>query len=253
VPRSRSDEAIVLRAWSVGETDRFCLLLTKEHGRIAVRVPGARRMLSRRGRGLLPLHIVHITWTEKDAVHMVTDSACTEPNPDAWSSIEALTTAEQGIDLVVRLTEEGESLPEVYALAAEYLQLCTQHSPALFTLFTVKLLRLLGTFPSATHSIVSGQRFSAEDSIVWDENKHGFCLSSDHFYGITLAPAVHQMLCSIDSLPLKHALTFSEDTAALLSRIAHSCVPIQLGTSFASFAGATPSRMRSSSLAVTPI
>ena len=56
---SESVEAVVLKTYDVGEADRFCIVLTKERGRIAARARGVRKLTSKMGGSLLPLHHVH--------------------------------------------------------------------------------------------------------------------------------------------------------------------------------------------------
>ncbi len=58
--RSFSDDAIVLRTYDVGEGDRFCILLTRKHGKISARAKGVRKVKSRKGGSLLPLHIARV-------------------------------------------------------------------------------------------------------------------------------------------------------------------------------------------------
>lgn len=248
--RTRTDQAIVLRAWSVGETDRFCVLLTREHGRIAVRVPGARRLLSRRGRGLLPLHVADVTWVERDSVHTVTAASCSEPNPTAWQSIEALTAAEKGIQLVLSLTEDHAPVEQVYTLTEEFLRLCSSGADGVLTLFTIKLLSLLGNFPSATHSVSTGQRFGTDEIVVWSSASQGFVSQTEEPYGLVLSDAVRVLLSSLDQASLSEALTLDIDDRRILRTIVDRYSPIQLGDSFA-FAGAPPARAGNSA-AVTP-
>lgn len=247
--RSVSDRALVLRVWSVGETDRFCFLLTEHHGRISVRVPGARRALSRRGRGLLPFHIVDVTWSENGDVHYVTAASCVDPNSAAWMNTEALTMTQQGIALILRLTEEGVPMPDVFALTEDFLSACDGQSPVLLDLFAIKLLRLFGSFPSATHSLMTGQRFHTQDDIVWSIERGGFVSIADDVSGFPIDPATHRLLGSIDTISLHTARTCTPETSMVLHRIVQGLVPIQLGTSLP----AVSPRILASSSAVTPI
>lgn len=249
MPRTYSDRAIVLRAWSVGETDRFCILLTKENGRIAVRVPGARRLLSRRGRGLLPLHVVQVSWTEKGTFFTVTDASCTEANPAAWQNIGALTAAEKAVELVLSLTEDHAPVPELFALTEEFLSHCSDASEGLLALFTIKILALSGNFPSARHSAVSGQRFGSDDTIVWSSRLEGFSTETEEPYGLRIDADTHRLLTTLDHSALHDVDRLPPETIDILLRIASRYSPIQLGFSSSTVA---PPRSRSISAAVTP-
>lgn len=149
MPRSLTDEAIVLRSHNVGETDRFCVLLTRGNGRIMVRATGARKVQSRRGRGLLPLYRVSVTWEQNSFGNSVTAVECLDSHSAAWCDAQRFSCAAQGIELLLALTEDGLDMPDVYDLTAEFLRACGTTVPTVaLRIFTLKLLKLLGYLPS---------------------------------------------------------------------------------------------------------
>jgi hypothetical protein len=147
--RTFADEAIVLKTYNVGEADRFCLLLTRKSGRIAARAAGVRRTTSKRGAALLPLRRISLEYTfGRTGTHSVTQASCIDPYSECATCLNAFSCAEQGMEIVMNLIHEGEPVEEVYLLTREFLSRCSRdHSPALLTLFTLKLLWVLGTFP----------------------------------------------------------------------------------------------------------
>lgn len=148
--RSITDEAIVLRVYNVGETDRFCILLTKEHGRMTARASGVRRILSRRGQGLLPLHRVNVVWEERSMGNIVSSVQCLDSHHNAWCDPHTFSCVGEGIELLLQLTDDGMPMPEVYALTAEFLRTCSGNQSASVTaLFTLKLLKTLGYLPAS--------------------------------------------------------------------------------------------------------
>lgn len=151
MPRSFTDEAIVLKAHNVGETDRFLVLLTRRHGRMTARVAGARRLQSRRGRGLLPLHKISCTWEEHSFGCSVTAAECLSAHDHVWRDPHAFSAASQGIELVLKVTEDGYPLPEIFALTDDFLSACDAGRPtSVSLLYTLKLLDQLGYLPSAS-------------------------------------------------------------------------------------------------------
>lgn len=148
--RSVTDEAIVLRVYNVGETDRFCILLTKNHGRMTARASGVRRILSRRGQGLLPLHRVHIVWDERSIGNVVSSVQCLDAHHSAWCDPQTFSCVSEGIELVLQLTDDGMPMPDVYALTADFLRTCSgNQSATVASLFTLKLLKTLGYLPAS--------------------------------------------------------------------------------------------------------
>lgn len=150
MPHSFTDEAIVLRSHNVGETDRFCVLFTRVHGRLTVRVTGARKVRSRRGRGLLPLHQVSVTWEKHSFGNTVIAAECIVAHSAVWRDPRRFSCAMQAVELLLALTEDGLDLPQVYDLTVAFLSACGDDATptVALRLYTLKLLKLLGYLPS---------------------------------------------------------------------------------------------------------
>ena len=106
--------AIVLHAYDVGETDRLCVLLTRTHGKLLARVPGARQCKSRMGGATLPLHCVLVTlhaarngWYMREA-RLV--RACKTKQP---------VLLQQGVEIPMLLLQDEEPVPDIFALTEE--------------------------------------------------------------------------------------------------------------------------------------
>ena len=141
---SHQYEALVLRTYDVGEADRYCIFLTKERGRIAARASGVRRPMSRMGGSLLPFQHVTVSLKESSAGYIV---AGVEHRASVLSSdLTAFSQAEQGIELLLALTEDEEPLPEVSDATLRFLQACGK-TPAVALGYTLCLLHLLGFLP----------------------------------------------------------------------------------------------------------
>ena len=67
----RESEAIVLRSYSLGESDRLVSFLSRAHGRMRGVAPGARRLKSRFGGTLEPLTYVRIWFFERETRDLV--------------------------------------------------------------------------------------------------------------------------------------------------------------------------------------
>ncbi len=140
-----SDEAIVLRAFDLGEADRLYVLLTAHHGRLAVRAGGARKPLSRLGGHLSVLSRVHIQWTETNAGLRLTSALAQpmavrgSPSTAAWCAVS------EALELVLRLTEEDTPLPGLFDLLRDYLE--HDDWEARQPLFCAQFLHLLGHLP----------------------------------------------------------------------------------------------------------
>ncbi len=219
MPRSFTDEAIVLRSYNVGEADRFCVLLTRGSGRVLVRATGARKVQSRRGRGLLALHRISVTWQQHSFGNAVTAAECLDAHSAAWRDAARFSCAAQGIELLLTLTEDGFDMPDVYDLTAEFLRACGSTVPTVaLRLYTLKLLKLLGYLPSADSS------------------------------PIPLSSAFTELLDSLDSICLTDVLLPTDGLSVEIGRFLQGLLGSQLGVSLKS----PDVRLRISS-AVTPI
>lgn len=146
-------EAIVLRSHDVGDADRFCLLLTREHGTLPVRVPGARKLGSKLGSVLLPLHMLHVDLEEHSA-GMTVRSASLLREPHKPTAAE-LATMQEAAELILRCTEDRHGMPEVYALCASFLSApCTAQT---LCAFRIGFLWLQGVLPLSIDDV----RFAA--------------------------------------------------------------------------------------------
>ena len=232
MPRSWTDEALVLRTYNVGEADRFCILLTRDHGRVAARATGVRRLLSRSGSGLLPLHRVSVTCEAHSFGMVIASVTCIDPHAESWRDPYTFSCAQQGIELLLRLIEDGEPLPEVYRLTRTFLAACTRpYAQDLPSVFAIKLLQLLGSCPSFTHSSVSHRPLAACDQVVYSLRSGGLATVAEDAGGMRLSPAFSEWLRSMDALSFQQPLQLSTSLSGDLTRFVHCLLGSQLGSS----------------------
>lgn len=231
--RFYTDEALILRTYNVGETDRFCIVLTRSHGRLALRAPGVRKLLSRRGRGLLPLHSTILTWEERRSSRLITGAECLQTNEAAWRDPRALGEAMQGVELLLKLTEEDTPIEDVYHLFSSFLRGVRDskrgEQSVLFHLFTLKLLKLFGALPSASHSSTSHRKFEEREALVWTE-AGGIVARSETSSGQPVHPALHHLLQSLDTLRLDMVTQFSLEAFGELDAFVGRALGSQLGS-----------------------
>ncbi len=232
--RKYKDDAIVLRTFNVGETDRFCLLLTKTMGRIAARVHGARTTKSRHCRGLLALHRVSVTLEEHGSSMRVCEAVDTTPWTQLWHHPEKFGRSFQMIEMILRSTEERSPLPEVYALLEETLSRY-QHSssPSVPTLFTLQYMTALGFAPLPDRSCVSHLPFSPQARICFHAEHGGFCTKEECPSLPSLSDETLSIIRSIAEKSATHLLTMSARAHQELNALSEVFVRHQFGCTFA--------------------
>jgi DNA repair protein RecO len=144
--RTQKCHSIVLRTHDVGEADRFCILLTKERGKIAARARGVRKPKSRMGGSLLALQETAVDIQEGSSGLNINSASCildfsyelTLPN---------FLQAEQAMELLLSLLEDDHPIPDIFLLTQDFLYGCRQERQTYVLPFTIRLLQQLGVLP----------------------------------------------------------------------------------------------------------
>lgn len=133
----------MLRSFDVGEADRFCILFSKEEGRLPVRAAGARKTGSKLGAALLPLR--HITVDIAEHGSGMTVRSATVLGLTPMRNATELAVTQEAVELLLRLTDDQQDLPDVFEHCRRFLEhpLPAKALPS----FTARLLYLLGVLP----------------------------------------------------------------------------------------------------------
>ena len=140
-------DGIVLRTHDVGEADRLCIVLTKERGRMAMRARAVRKLGSRMGALLLPGRRLTLDVRE-DGGHATIAAARLNGEIADLSDPVGLAAAQQGIELLLMLTEDGEPLPALFEALFQFLHACGAGAQRALLPFQLRLFHLLGLLPS---------------------------------------------------------------------------------------------------------
>ena len=145
--RSLSVHAIILRTIDIGEADRFCILFTKEYGRMAARAKSVRKMTSRLGGILLPLRCVRLELHQSDHSLTIT-SGQIDGEAEAFREYGSVLSLQQGIELLLALTQDEEPLEDVFDLLQQFVGASAYSTSTLLAAFQLRLLHLLGVLPA---------------------------------------------------------------------------------------------------------
>jgi hypothetical protein len=170
MPYAETCEALVLRVYNVGEADRYCILFTRERGRLAARASAVRKLKSRMGGSLLPFQQVRVQLKEGSAGWMLAGAEATGER--AAHTLEAFSVASQGIEILLHLTQEDEPLPEVFDATLQFLDVCSEGYPHAILSYTLCLLHLLGFLP-ATEDLKSAFDLSLPEEQFIETSRRG--------------------------------------------------------------------------------
>ncbi len=155
--RSARLQSIVLRTIDVGEADRFCILFTRERGRLSGRAFGVRKPKSKMGGTLLPFRHLMVECSEREAGITITGAVDQGDLPRLPASFPLLVQLQQGVELLLALTEDDHPLPEVFDLLREFIATASENERDPLPVFVLRLLHLLGLLPATKDD----ERFAA--------------------------------------------------------------------------------------------
>ena len=145
-----TSEALILRTYKLGETDRIVVFLTRDRGKRRGVARGARRSRSRFAGALEPLTRVGVAYFEKEQRELVSvNYAEPERSPLASQDPSACVYAEYFAELLDEWAPEGDPNERLYRLGASTVDALAGNVPIerLARYFEYWLLRLQGVYP----------------------------------------------------------------------------------------------------------
>lgn len=148
-PRGYSAEAVVLRTYKLGESDRIVVLLTAEHGKIRAVAKGARKTMSRFGSRLEPTgHVAVQLYRGRGELETVTQAQSISTFDGIRHDLDKVFVAASLLEVVDYLSLDREPNPEMYRMLVRAMQTLDRSlSPLLRAGFFWKLLALEGYAP----------------------------------------------------------------------------------------------------------
>lgn len=164
--RTQSYEAIVLLTRDIGEADRFCTFFTREAGKRVARARGVRKIRSRKAGMLLPLRHVRVELRESSGHFSVTSVEDIDARAERAVHFTSFAQIAEGVELLLRLTEDDEPLPSVFDLLLQFRDVCGD-LPGPVLPFQLQLLHLLGLLPVTTEDPRFAGLSALAQSFVW--------------------------------------------------------------------------------------
>lgn len=162
--RSTTTTAIVLHTYDVGEADRFCILLTRDGGKVPARAKGVRKPKSKMGGSLLPFTLVEVTLSSMSSGHLIT-SAQVKKQPPADLQANDHWHAQHISELLLCLLEDHEPVPNVMKLMEQFVTVWPEHVQSTLP-FTVRLLGVLGLLPSPREGALKQALIETEATFI---------------------------------------------------------------------------------------
>ena len=165
----RSDQGIVLRGYSFGESDRIIVFLSPNHGKVRSVAKGVRKTKSRFGGRLEPLTHVDLVLYEGRNLDTITQVSVIAAYPKLRNDLDAVLAAGTMAEAVDKVAVEGEPSHRLFLLLQRGLTALEKgvRGPSLVTAFLLRLLDAQGLSPALRHCASCGR----------DEDLHRFSLA----------------------------------------------------------------------------
>jgi DNA repair protein RecO (recombination protein O) len=194
-----ASEALVLRAYKLGETSKVVVLLTRDRGKVRAVARGARGGKPRYQSALEPLSEVRVTLHGRQGADLLRLGQCElvrSAFPSIGRGVDAAMSLSYFAELLDAFAQEGEAEDPVYRLALAVLAAAGDggDTALLSRYLEAWLLKLHGLYPSLDRCAACDGALSA-GALGYHHAAHGFvCESCGPASGPVLAPAARELL-----------------------------------------------------------
>lgn len=144
--RKRSCTGVLLRVIDIGEADRFCIILTREYGRLAARARGARRAASTLP-ALLPGRTLSFELRESGSAFLITSVQPVADAPRIEDDVRAFLQFQHAAEALLQLLHDDEPVTAVFDDIVRFIRLCAAGAADPFPAYVLRLFATLGLLP----------------------------------------------------------------------------------------------------------
>lgn len=147
--RIHTTEALVLKAYDVGDADRFCILLTESNGRVTAIAKGVRKLGSRLAGSVQSFQHLRVDLAEHSSGFYLQSAECLASFDHIRLDLPRFFLASRAAELLLHFLHDTEPQSSIFTLAREFFEECdTKGNDVLFSTFQLILLEELGFLPS---------------------------------------------------------------------------------------------------------
>lgn len=204
------DEAVVLRTWKLGESDRIVVLYTRGRGKLRAVAKGVRKTKSRFGARLEPTGHVALQLYEGRELDIVTQAETLDNLSPLRDDLDRLTRATAMLETVDAIAEDRHADPPLYSMLVGALRtLAARDHPLVVPGFFLKLLAHEGISPRVDACAVC----DTEEPLVSFDLAEGGLLCADHRRGVGVSAEAAEVLRLVLGGRLGEALNLPPDEA----------------------------------------
>jgi DNA repair protein RecO (recombination protein O) len=168
------DVGVVLRTYTLRESDRIVVFMTYENGKVRAVAKGVRKTKSKFGARLEPMSHVRLLLYRGRELDIVSQAESVEPLAPMLSSLDRASQGMAAIEAVDQLSLEREPNPRLYKMAVGVLRTIAARPSALnVPAFYWKLLAAEGLEPQLDACVRCGESPPDTELVAFDLNEGG--------------------------------------------------------------------------------
>lgn len=204
------DDAVVLRTYRLGESDRIVVLLTESHGKVRAVAKGVRKTRSRLGSRLEPLSVVSVLLHKGRELDIVSQVEAIDTASALRANLDKMTQGLAMLEAVDQMTIDREPVPHIHRMLVGALGALSRDGSALVVAaFYLKMLAAEGFAPELMQCVSCG---GDEELIAFDVVGGGMQCRTCRT-GPTVTPAAVSLMRRILGGELNAALAEAESPA----------------------------------------
>lgn len=154
--RMNTTEALVLKTYDVGDADRFCILLTRSQGRVAVIAKGVRKLQSKLSGATQSFQHLQVDLAEHSSGNYLRSAKCISSFDGIRQNTQKFVMASRGAELLLHFLHDTDPVPSIFELAREYFSECDRGvNDLIFPTFQLRLMKELGLLPEGSLDVLN--------------------------------------------------------------------------------------------------
>ncbi|BBB47347.1 DNA repair protein RecO [Pelolinea submarina] len=163
--RIRKVEAVVIAHKEYGEADRFVRIFTLQYGKLNTLAKGVRKMQSRKAAHLEPFTHAALVLAHGQTFWIITQAETVSAFPAIREDLDKTTDASYIMELVDKISTEGQAEPALFRLALESLKRINDNNDTynIMRYFELRFLDIAGFRPELQHCVACKKEIQPED------------------------------------------------------------------------------------------
>ncbi len=228
------DEAIVLRHYTLSDSDRIILFLTRENGKVRAVAKGAKKPQSAIGGCIEPLNHIHLELYLREGKDLgqIRRTELIHSYLGKNPSFAHISAFQYFAEICSEIASDNQGNPQLFRLILASLNAGEKYGiqAALLRYFEVWCLKLSGLFPNYAYCSSCGKCVKDEEFFAWLDAGQARCEACAQGRGLKVGAAASTALITMAGLsPEQFVLrTYTEDAIRDMERLTQRLLALHL-------------------------